>query len=76
MTPTPKEKAQELVDKFTPHSIGNSNSNEAIECALIAVDEIINNNSKIPGDLDGLHIMENILFWEEVKNELTKHQTQ
>ena len=38
---TAVEKAQELVDKFMPHSTGNSNSNEAIECALISVDETL-----------------------------------
>ena len=36
MTP-PKEKAKELLDKFLPHSSGNSNNNEAKQCALIAV---------------------------------------
>ena len=36
-----KEKAKELVDNFLPHSTGNSNINEAKQCALIAVDEII-----------------------------------
>jgi hypothetical protein len=38
---TAKEKAIELVDRFMPHSSGNSNNNEAKQCALIAVDEII-----------------------------------
>ena len=36
---TPKEKAKELVDKFT--LVGLQRRNEGIECALIAVDEII-----------------------------------
>ena len=38
---TPKEKAEELIAKFMPHSSGNSNNNEAKQCALIAVDEIM-----------------------------------
>lgn len=38
---TPKEKAEELVHKFMPHSSGDSNNNEAKICALISVDEII-----------------------------------
>ena len=45
---TPKEKAKELVDKFTPHSSGNSNNNEAKQCALIAVEEILNDYEEFP----------------------------
>jgi hypothetical protein len=67
---TPKEKAKELFYKMSDVFQGNLDNYTAERCALIAVDEIINNNSKIPGDLDGLHIMENILFWEEVKHEI------
>jgi hypothetical protein len=67
---TTKEKAKELFYKMSDVFQGNLDNYTAERCALIAVDEIINNNSKIPGDLDGLHIMENILFWEEVKHEI------
>lgn len=67
---TPQEKAKELFYKMSDVFQGNLDNYTAERCALIAVDEIINNNSKIPGDLDGLHIMENILFWEEVKHEI------
>jgi hypothetical protein len=35
---TPKDKAKELVDKFTV--VGLQQRNEGIQCALIAVDEI------------------------------------
>jgi hypothetical protein len=42
---TPKEKAQELVKKFTAHSYHNDNVQQcfdhAKQCALIAVDEIL-----------------------------------
>ena len=66
---TAVEKAQELVDKFMPHSTGNSNSNEAIECALIAVDEVI----KVLYSLKfGNAISEEIEYWDKVKHELTK----
>lgn len=53
MTTSPKEKAKELVDKFKQHSYYDghdmttrhqrerSNVESAVECALIAVDEII-----------------------------------
>ena len=36
---TPQDKAKELVDKFSV--VGLQQRNEGIECALIAVDEII-----------------------------------
>jgi len=54
---TPKEKAVELVDKLSK------------QCALIAVDEIINNNSKIPGLLTQ-DTMRNTWYWQEVKQEI------
>ena len=65
---TPQEKAKELVDKFMPHSSGNSNNNEAKQCALIAVDEIIDavdwHEFEVPNDV--LH------FYFEVKREIEK----
>jgi hypothetical protein len=61
---TPKEKAKELVDKFMPHSNGNSNNNEAKQCALIAVDEILNNNKILFEDVL------NDQYWQEVKQEI------
>jgi hypothetical protein len=71
---TPKEKAKELYNKYSVYNVNGKSimkiGPEVKVFTLIAVDEIINNNSKIPGDLDGLHIMENILFWEEVKHEI------
>jgi len=36
---TPKDKAKELVDKFTV--VGLQQRNEGIQCAVIAVDEIL-----------------------------------
>lgn len=65
---TPKEKAEELIDKFMPHSSGNSNNNEAKECALIAVDEIIDaidwHEYEVPND--------QLKFWFEVIKEIEK----
>ena len=63
----PKEKAKELVDNFLPHSTGNSNINEAKQCALIAVDEII--------ELAYWEYMESMgekeeKYWQEVKQEI------
>ena len=67
---TPKEKAQELINKFIPHTkvfhevLGwEDYLDSAKECALIAVDEIINGNFG-----DGY----NHQFWECVKNEIEK----
>jgi hypothetical protein len=57
---TPKEKAKELVDKFD--GVGLQQRNEAIACALICVDEILNINSV---DKD----FELSDYWIEVKEE-------
>lgn len=69
---TPKEKAKQLIDKIWIYSIPNSNGswNNAKQCALICVDEIINNNNKIPGNAIGLHTDINSNFWEQVKQEI------
>jgi hypothetical protein len=61
---TPKEKAKELVDNFLPHSTGNSNINEAKQCALIAVYEILNNDGFTQFDI---YLTE---YWQEVKQEI------
>lgn len=60
-----KEKAKELVDKFTMDNTRQGERN-AIKCALIAVDEILNANQiwyedSIP-----------YKYWNEVKNEINK----
>ena len=57
---TPKEKAAELVDKFTQT---NGNGFFAKECALIAVDEILM--------LDNFSI-EGREYWQQVKQEIEK----
>ena len=61
---TPKDKAQELVDKFTV--VGLQQRNEGIQCALIAVDEIINVTAGLKGWIDGFQ------YWEVVKQEIQK----
>ena len=62
---TPKEKAEELIDKFTQT---NGNAFFAKECALIAVDEIIDaidwHEYEVPND--------QLKFWFEVKREIEK----
>ncbi len=69
---TPQEKAKELVDRYY-WTFGDGYLGEQhIQCALIAVDEILNNNNKIPGNVSGLHTIENTYYWQEVKIEIEK----
>ena len=68
---TPLEKAQELVDKFMPHSNGNSNNNEAKQCALIAVDELIR-IAPWGSDIDGEIEDDSKEYYIEVKHEIEK----
>ena len=68
MKMTPKEKAKELVDKFAKidgyqDSIDLSKCDYEKQCALIAVDEILNIKS-VDKDYD----LSN--YWEEVKQEI------
>jgi hypothetical protein len=58
---TPKDKAKELIDKFT--LVGLQQRNEGIQCAVIAVDEII---SVINPETN----FATWLFWKEVKQEI------
>jgi hypothetical protein len=65
---TPKDKAKELYNKFYntsshPHHV-ESRKNNAKQCVLIAVDEIMN---VIIGSYD--YELEKI-YWQDVKNEI------
>lgn len=63
---TPKEQAKELVDKFT--IVGLQQRNEGIQCALIAVDEILNM-------LVGVYDYDREVlypYWQQVKEEIEK----
>jgi hypothetical protein len=81
---TPKEKAQELVDRFREFADGtdaetdryspNIEKQNAKQCALIAIDEILNNAVKYNA-YDG--VINNELwaddeYWQEVKKEIEK----
>jgi hypothetical protein len=57
---TPKEKAKELVEKYIPFC---GMEMTEIQCALIAVDEILNYLKT-----DGFSIQIN--YWQEVKQEI------
>jgi hypothetical protein len=69
---TPKEKAKELVDKFRMNVLdyegSGLNTFKAKQCALIAVDEIIEqNNIWIKHTGKGTNN-----YWQEVKTEIEK----
>lgn len=72
MAQLPKEKAKELVDKFYPRATSFSsdrkNQNEnAKECAIKAVDEVISNiEPSVSMDI----ISARITYWNQVKNEI------
>jgi len=59
---TPKEKAKELIRQF--YSVG---AIECKQCALIAVDEILNVTAGLNGWIGGFQS-----YWEEVKQEIEK----
>ena len=75
---TPKEKAKELIDKFNNHTVKElfylkngkviEGKTEAKQCALIAVDEILNANPNYPEfkENEGTSIR----YWEVVKQEI------
>jgi hypothetical protein len=79
---TPKEKAQELVNKFREFADGTDSETDryspgvekekAKQCALIAVDEIINGYEFDILYIEHKRIMDNINFWDEVKQEIEK----
>ena len=70
---TPKEKAEELVNKYLPIVNGGEVYSWVIEktkqCALIAVDEILKSN---PYDVSKTDMDSTIDFWQEVKQEIEK----
>ena len=87
---TPKQKAKELIEKFKPHShfwvhdFGHKKDYDieqlknAIECALIAVDEIMDVcpyiDEKIRENEDQLlaFSFQFVSYWQEVKEKLLK----
>jgi hypothetical protein len=62
---TPKDKAKDLVDKFTV--VGLQQRNEGIQCAIIAVDEIMENLTFMPY---GIQYLSQIDYWEGVKTQI------
>ena len=76
---TPKEKAEELVESMfecDPSGWEYMHHSHAIHCALIAVDEILNNNCGSTTDF-GVNAEDSELYmdeyyWMEVKQEIEK----
>ena len=69
---TPKDKVIELYNKFLNPSgdtylYGMLEHESAKECALIAVDEILNELTEIPY---GLEYLNRLNYWLEVKKEI------
>ena len=70
---TPKEKAGELIDKFKLKHKFFTNSfikTTAKQCALIAVDEILNGYEFDSLEIQHKRIMDNINYWDKVKQEI------
>lgn len=66
---TPQNKAEELVWKYSRalQIWDEENSLKAIQCALIAVEEILSETEEI----DGMRVINNP-YWLEVRNEIEK----
>jgi hypothetical protein len=74
---TPKEKAWDLNQKFMElqHYLENNAWNNSKQCAIIAVDEIIDSNPyklSLEGKFLTEHITYDINFWQDVKKEIEK----
>ena len=67
---TPQKKAKELVDKFS--TVPLLDSYEAKQCALIAVDEILDELLEIVTVTSSKHISKHINYYQEVKQEIEK----
>jgi hypothetical protein len=72
-TMTPKEKAKEMYDKMLNSDIINMTKYCAKQCALIAVEEVLNNNCGSRTDeanANNSEIYCDEYFWNDVKSEL------
>jgi hypothetical protein len=71
---TPKEKARELVEAMAFSCRECDYESKAKQCALIAVEEIINSSPLEPAHPYDYVIAEReaMEFWQEVKNEIQK----
>jgi hypothetical protein len=71
---TPKEKAKELINKYSSwvrdYDISKYSIINQKECALIAVDEILNTLSIEPIRVNNKY--QTLKYWQEVKQEIEK----
>ena len=65
---TPKEKAKELVERFDETLTYLESKAKAKQCALICVDWHLKEFIDTYGD----DLIDNIAYWEEVKQEINK----
>ena len=69
---TPKEQAIDLISKFIKHC-QECDKSEAIQCALIAVDEILKEFKSDELYSSGENnINDFIIYWQETKQEIEK----
>lgn len=76
----PKEKAKELVNKYCAYHFEQKKGSiiidleKAKQCALIAVDEILNDYSYMQNirNANSNQIHSQRIYWEEVKQEIEK----
>lgn len=65
---TPKEKAIELINRFS--IVGLQQRDEGIECALICVDVIL---SSMEDEMDNYYYNKpKVIYWQDVKEEINK----
>lgn len=69
---TPKEKAEELVNKFFYKTQLGIYVDDSKKLALIAVDEIIKSKPSFPYDIqfDAMPHFRSLKYWQEVRNEI------
>jgi hypothetical protein len=67
---TPEEKAKDLVDKFTV--VGLQQRNEGIQCAIIAVDEIVKEIQCNALDFGAEVPLIVYTYWKNVKHEIQR----
>lgn len=70
---TPREKAKELLEKFSKPTV--LSNKRAKQCALIAVDEIINSSPTNPLTCGYIELYSDMVdeaigFWQQVKTEI------
>ena len=76
---TPKEKARELYEKFKyEYNWVEKDYNidlyrDAKQSSLIAVDEILEEISEVLMVTASSYVVEHIVFWQEVKQEIEKY---